>query len=63
MALSQEHIAKLLTVVEAAQECPLPSMQANAADHYERFYAWYDKVLSPALRALQDAPARADGEG
>lgn len=38
--------AALLAALEAA---PLPSTMGTAAEHFERFYDWWNKVASPAI--------------
>lgn len=34
----------------ALDDAPLPSMGADKAEHYQRFYDWYEKQAKPALK-------------
>jgi hypothetical protein len=47
---------ELLTLLA---ECPLPSTMGSAADHYRRFYGWWDKVKAATENLVTAEEARA----
>lgn len=37
-------------LLEALEQCPLPSTMGNVETHYQRFYDWYQNYAVPAIR-------------